>query len=149
MSKQDKRGSSRTMKTPITISGHGEDESGTMRIDFELYNPDADCMSYTTEAAKALANAILNEVRKAETCEADSDDLTASRAREQALREEVETLRADLHEASCALQKKRTQRDEARQEAEDAVAFLDQHIEHHPWSTVPLLWLRGEQDGEK
>lgn len=56
---------SKRRKPPITISGHGEDEDGTMRIDFEVYNPDADCLSYTLDAASALANAILDEVRKA------------------------------------------------------------------------------------
>ena len=60
------------------------------------------------------------------------EELAASQAREQALREEVERLREE--------------RDEARVEAEDAVTLLDQHLEHHPWSTVPLLWLRGEQE---
>ena len=62
------------------------------------------------------------------------DYLAASQAREQALRDEVERLREE--------------RDEARQEAEDAVALIDQHLEQHPWSTVPLLWLRGEQDDD-
>jgi hypothetical protein len=61
-----------------------------------------------------------------------SNDLIASQAREQALREEVERLREE--------------RDEAREEAVDAVTLLDQHLEQHPWSTVPLLWLRGEQE---
>lgn len=34
------------------------------------------------------------------------------------------------------------ERDDARCEAEDAVRYIDERHEHHPWSKVPLLWLR-------
>ena len=55
-------------------------------------------------------------------------------------RREIERLTAQFDAAIA-------QRDEARSEAEDAVRFVEEHHEHHPWSKVPLLWLRESRRG--
>lgn len=51
---------------PITITGHGEDQDGVMRVELEIHAHPGEVVCYTPDALRRLARAMLAAADKAD-----------------------------------------------------------------------------------